>query len=210
MRSPFNSISLAPRLTRTALLTGFGLVMFLFESNLPRPLPWAKPGLANVATLLALYLLGAASAWAVTLLRVLLGSFFLGSFLNPGFWLSLAGGLAAVAVMTLLKKFGEKQFSVIGLSLAGALAHVLAQIMVAGFLIVRRWEIVYLLPAMLWPALFAGVVVGIATLLLLERLPPLHSSQTIYCVRGIENNFRPAKPVSCNCLLISHGKIRIL
>jgi heptaprenyl diphosphate synthase len=170
MPSPTEA-KLSPRLlTRTALLTGFGVVMFLFESLLPRPLPWAKPGLANIATLLALYLLGAASAWAVTLLRVLLGSFFLGSFLNPGFWLSLAGGLAAVAAMTLLKKFGEKQFSVIGISLAGALAHVLAQIIVAGFLIVRRWEIVYLLPAMLWPALFAGVVVGLAALFLLERL----------------------------------------
>ena len=174
MRSPAKSM-LSPRLlTRTALLAGFGVVMFLFESLLPRPLPWAKPGLANIATLLALYWLGAASAWAVTLLRILLGSFFLGSFLNPGFWLSLAGGVASVAVMTLLKKFGEKQFSVIGISLAGALAHVLAQIIVAGFLIVRRWEIVYLLPVMLWPALFAGVVVGLAALFLLERLSRLH------------------------------------
>ncbi len=170
MRSLIKTSSPAQWLTRTALLAGFGLVMFLFEAILPRPLPWAKPGLANIVTLLALHMLGAASAWAVTLLRVLLGSFFIGSFMNPGFWLSLAGGIAAVAVMTALKTCGAKHFSVIGISLAGALAHVLAQIAVAGFFIVRRWEIVYLLPAMLWPALFAGVVVGIAALLLLERL----------------------------------------
>lgn len=170
MRSHIESMATPQKLTRTALLAGFGLVMFLFESLLPRPLPWAKPGLANIATLLALYWLGAASAWAVTILRVLLGSFFLGAFLNPGFWLSLTGGVAAVAVMTLLKKMGAKQFSVIGISLAGALAHVLAQIAAAGFLIVQRVEIVYLLPAMLWPALFAGIVVGITALLLLERL----------------------------------------
>jgi heptaprenyl diphosphate synthase len=157
-------------LTRTALLAGFGLVMFLFESILPRPLPWAKPGLANIATLLALYWLGAAGAWAVTLLRVLLGSFFIGSFLNPGFWLSLAGGLSAVATMTLIKKYAPTQFSIIGISLAGALAHVLAQTAVAGWLIVRRPEIVYLLPAMLWPALFAGLLVGLAALFLLERV----------------------------------------
>jgi heptaprenyl diphosphate synthase len=156
-------------LTRTALLTGFGLVMFLFEAILPRPLPWAKPGLANIATLLALYLLGPTSAWAVTLLRVIIGSFIIGSFMNPGFWLSLAGGAAAVAAMALLKRYGSTQFSVIGVSLAGALAHVLAQIVVAGWLIVRRFEIIYFLPAMLWPALFAGVLVGIAALLLLTR-----------------------------------------
>ena len=165
-----DTISRPQYLTRTALLVGFGLVMFLFESILPRPLPWAKPGLGNIATLLALYWLGAASAWAVTLLRVLLGSFFIGSFLNPGFWLSLAGGCAATATMTLLKKHAPTQFSMIGVSLAGALAHVLAQIGVAGWLIVRQPEIIYLLPAMLWPALFAGLVVGVASLFLFERL----------------------------------------
>lgn len=146
--------------------------MFLFESILPRPLPWAKPGLANIATLVALYLLGSSSAWAVTLLRVFVGSFFIGSFFNPGFWLSLTGGVAAVAVMTVLKQNASAQFSIIGVSLAGALAHVVAQFGVAGFLIVRRFEIVYLLPAMLWPSLFAGIVVGIAGFLLLERVNP--------------------------------------
>ena len=181
MQSPVEMMATPHKLTRTALLAGFGLVMFLFESLLPRPLPWAKPGLANIATLLALYWLGPASAWAVTLLRVLLGSFFLGAFLNPGFWLSLAGGVAAVAVMTALKKSGVKQFSVIGISLAGALAHVLAQITVAGFLIVKRVEIVYLLPAMLWPALFAGLVVGVVALLLLERLTTVKTQDWARC-----------------------------
>jgi heptaprenyl diphosphate synthase len=102
--------------------------------------------------------------------RVVLGSFFIGSFFNPGFWLSLTGGMAAVAVMALLKQQAPQQFSIIGISLAGALAHVLAQALFAGLLIVRRPEILYLLPAMLWPALFAGMVVGIAAFLLLERL----------------------------------------
>jgi hypothetical protein len=46
----------------------------------------------------------------------------------------------------------------------------LAQIAVAGWLIVRRPEIVYLLPAMLWPALFAGLIVGLAAFFLFERL----------------------------------------
>jgi heptaprenyl diphosphate synthase len=165
-----NSVIDASWLARTALLAGFGLVMFLFESILPRPLPWAKPGLANIATLVALYVLGPGSAWAVTLLRVLVGSFFIGSFFNPGFWLSLSSGLAAVATMTLLKQYASARFSIVGISLAGALAHVLAQFGVAGLLIVRRLEILYLLPAMLWPALFAGIVVGIAGFLLLERL----------------------------------------
>lgn len=167
MRSPTDSRT--QKITRTALLAGFGLVMFLFESALPRPLPWAKPGLANIATLIALYALGPTSAWAVTILRVFLGSFILGTFFNPGFWLSLAGGLASVLVMTFAKQHGRRAFSIIGVSLLGALAHVLAQITLAGILIVQRLEILYLLPLMLWPALFAGLLVGIVALLLLDR-----------------------------------------
>lgn len=173
MLSPTDSRT--QKITRTALLTGFGLVMFLFESALPRPLPWAKPGLANIATIIALYALGPASAWAVTILRVCIGSFIAGTFFNPGFWLSLSGGVASVFVMALAQKHGQRAFSIIGVSLLGALAHVLAQVSLAGILIVQRLEILYLLPLMLWPALFAGLIVGIVALLLLDRMKPMTS-----------------------------------
>ena len=144
--------------------------MFLFETMLPRPLPWAKPGLANIATLLALYSLGVSEAWFVTLARILLGSLIIGSIFGPSFWLSLGGGLASVSVMSLAYSQTRNWFSIIGVSLLGALAHVIAQIILAGILIVQRLEILYLLPMMLWPALFAGLVVGFAALLLLERM----------------------------------------
>lgn len=151
------------------MLAAFGLILFLFESALPRPLPWAKPGLANIATLLALYSLGANSAWAVTLIRLAVGSFILGSFFSPGFWLSLGGGLCACGAMIFARRLGARWFSMIGVSLFGALAHVLAQITLAGILIVQRFEILYLLPLMLWPALFAGFAVGVTAWLLWER-----------------------------------------
>lgn len=170
MPSLFEAIPPRQRRTRTALLAAFGLVMYLFEAALPRPLPWAKPGLANIATLLALYALGANGAWAVTLIRVCVASFILGTFFSPGFWLSFVGGFSSCSVMIFLRRTWPRRFSVIGISLAGALAHVLAQIALAGILIVRRIEILYLLPLMLWPALVAGLAVGIAAFLLLERL----------------------------------------
>lgn len=169
MPSLFDATNAQQRLARTALLAAFGLVMYLFESTLPRPLPWAKPGLANIATLLALYMLGANSAWTVTLIRVCVGSFILGGFFSPGFWLSFAGGICSCGVMIVLRRNWSHGFSVVGISLAGALVHVLAQIALAGILIVRRFEILYLLPFMLWPALVAGLVVGVAAFLVLER-----------------------------------------
>ncbi len=158
------------KLARTALFAAFGLVMYLFESALPRPLPWAKPGLANIATLLALYSLGAQSAWVVTLIRVCVGSFILGSFFSPGFWLSLSGGMLSCGAMTLAHRYATRWFSIVGISLLGALAHVLAQITLAGILIVQRLEILYLLPLLLWPALVSGFMVGVAAFLLRERM----------------------------------------
>ncbi|HOT97821.1 MAG TPA: Gx transporter family protein [bacterium] len=44
--------------SRLALLTADGLALSLFESVMPRPLPWIKPGLSRIATLAALYLHG--------------------------------------------------------------------------------------------------------------------------------------------------------
>ncbi len=169
MPSLFETSTRAQRLTRTALLAAFGLVMFLFEAGLPRPLPWAKPGLANLATLLALYTLGASSAWSVTLVRILVGSLILGVFFSPGFWLSLAGGICSCGVMIFLRRYAARALSVIGLSLAGALAHVLAQIVCAALFIVQSVAVIQLLPLMLWPALFAGFIVGVAAFLILER-----------------------------------------
>lgn len=174
----FETTTRAQRLTRTALLAAFGLVMFLFEAELPRPLPWAKPGLANIATLLALYVLGANGAWAVTLIRVFAGSLILGVFFSPGFGLSLAGGVCSCGVMIIMRRYCAQGFSVIGLSLAGALAHVLAQMLCAALLIVRSSTVVQLLPLMLWPALFTGFIVGLAAFLILERFALLPETAT--------------------------------
>ena len=109
------AISLSSQLTQLALFTSLGLILFLFESLIPRPLPWLKPGLAHVATLVALYLLGNRAAFIVVVLRVFVGSIILGTLFNPAFLLSLCGGLAATIFMVLLKQFFSAYFSIFSL-----------------------------------------------------------------------------------------------
>jgi heptaprenyl diphosphate synthase len=155
-------------LLQLALLVAAGLVLFLFESFIPRPLPWLKPGLANIATLFALYTFGVRGALLVTLLRVILGSMVVGSFLNPAFLLSIGGGLCATLAMAAALRFGET-FSVLGVSAIGAFCHNAAQIFLAYFFIVRHTELFLLLPIVLLSSLFTGFVVGLITHLLLER-----------------------------------------
>src|SRR3569832_1423229 len=84
---------------RIAWLAALAITIQIAESALPSPLPGVKPGLANVVTIVALVHYGWATAAWVALLRVFVGSNMIGSFLSPTFLLSLAGALAAVAVL---------------------------------------------------------------------------------------------------------------
>jgi heptaprenyl diphosphate synthase len=79
-----------------SLLVAMSVVLHTLEQMIPLPSPWIKFGISNIATLLALVLLGFKEAIIVTLLRVLIGSILFGTFLNPTFMLSLMGGYPAL------------------------------------------------------------------------------------------------------------------
>jgi heptaprenyl diphosphate synthase len=157
-------------MARAGVLTGFGLVLFLFETLIPRPLPWIKPGLANIATIVALYTLGSTAAWIVSILRCLLGSLIGGTLMNPAFWLSIAGAVASVAAMIVVRRFARRIFSIIGAGMIGAFAHTLAQATVADLMIAGKMRVVVLLPSMLLSALLTGLIVGYASHLIVARI----------------------------------------
>jgi len=123
-----------------------------------------------------------------------------GSLLNPAFWLSVSGSAAAVLTMTVVRRFAEKIFSVIGVGLWGALAHLLAQLAVAGALIVRDTKILILLPTMLLSSVLTGLIVGYASRLILEHLvpQPMHP-QADEARRAFVNNKKefPAAGTEC-------------
>lgn len=153
-----------------ALLLAVGLILFVFESYLPRPLPWVKPGLSNVVSLLALYWFGFPSAVLVTLLRVFLGAMILGTMFNPLFLLSLGGGLAAVLSMGFVFALAKNYLSPIGVSVIGAFFHILTQLMLATLILIHRLEFLHFLPMMLVSAVITGIVVGLLARILIEKL----------------------------------------
>ncbi len=123
-----------------------GLVLQLVETSLPPllPIPGARLGLANLATVIALFFLGPAEALEVTVVRVLLGGLLRGSLV--GLALGMSGGLAAWGVMTALYLFYPTPFSITGLSIAGAAAHNAAQLGMAILLV--NFTGLWLLPAL--------------------------------------------------------------
>ena len=153
-----------------ALFIAVAVVLHVFEALMPTPAPWLRLGLANVMTLLALYLYDGKAAWTVSLMRVGLGALLLGRLFGPGFWLALAGTLLATSVMIVLYRTAGRHLSPIGVSAAGAAGHALGQVLAARLLIVQHDAIWQVLPVFLLFATISGVLTGWLTAVLLERL----------------------------------------
>lgn len=155
------------KLTLCAVLTAAALVTFVIELQLPplTGIPGIKPGLANIFTLFALCWLGRGWAFALMMVRVVLGCLITGM---TALGYSLAGGLLAFLVMAaLLRVIPERQLWVV--SMFGAMAHNLGQMLVARFVagVAAIW---YYLPVLLLSALVTGLFTGLCAQLVLKRL----------------------------------------
>lgn len=150
------------RVTNLALLVSVGLVLSIIESTFPPllPVPGAKLGLASIATVIALYLYGPGMALEVTVLRCVLGGLLRGSVV--GLLLSLSGGLLSTLVMIALSLLGKKFFSVVGVSMAGAVTHNIGQL-AAAYLLVRQVALFYYLPYLMLISIPTGLFVGFAS-----------------------------------------------
>ena len=147
------------RVTNLALLVSIGLVLSIIESTFPPllPLPGARLGLANIATVIALYLFGPSMALEVTVLRCVIGGLLRGSVV--GLFLSFSGGLVSTLVMIVLYMLLGDQMSIIGVSVAGAAAHNATQL-AAAFLLVGHASLFNFLPYLTLIAVPTGLFVG--------------------------------------------------
>ncbi len=152
------------RLSLMALFIAMAVVLHWLEGFLPRPLPFMRWGFANIFTLCALYLFGGAAGLTVAVCRVVLAGLLTGSIFAPTFGFALAGGLAAGLAMWAMP---QKRFSAVGVSVAGAAAHMLAQLAVAALLI-RHQALLNFVPAFTLVAVASGVLNGYAALMVLD------------------------------------------
>ncbi|MBN2010183.1 Gx transporter family protein [candidate division KSB1 bacterium] len=163
-------ISRNRKLTWIALLVAVGLIIFMIEMLIPRPLPWLKPGLANMSTLAALYLFGLPEALIVAILRVCLGSLFTGTLFNPTFFLSFGGSISATLMMFSLLKLLPQTFSIIGIGIIGAVSHNVTQLALVALLLMHHSGIFYLLPILSISAIVTGIFVALVTHALLSYI----------------------------------------
>ena len=149
-----------------ALALVAGYIEQLIPINLG--IPGVKLGLANIVTMLLLYIVGVPAACLISVLRILLSGFLFGS----GFAMvySAAGAATSMLVMALLKK--TKKFSSVGVSVAGGIFHNVGQIIVA-MIILETKALAYYLPILILSGLGAGILIGILSGILTKRLNPI-------------------------------------
>ncbi len=156
---------------RIAILSAFAIGLHALERLIPSPVPWLRFGFANIIILLSLILYGFRVGIMITLIRILVGSILVGTFLGPGFLLSFSGGIVSTTAMYACLRLFRASISAFGLSIIGAFFHNLTQLAVAYALFIRRLDaVLYLAPVILFIGIITGSINGVATLAIIKRL----------------------------------------
>ena len=151
------------------LCTALALILAYAEVLLP-PLfpsvPGIKMGLPNIMVIFILYRRGARAAVMVSIARILLVTLLFGNAASLAY--SLAGAALSLSVMVLLRRM--EVFSIIGVSVAGAVMHNVGQVLTA-MLLLETAELGYYLVVLMVTGTIAGVFIGLCGAMLIKRLP---------------------------------------
>ena len=146
------------RITSLSLFLAIAIVLSIVESFIPSiGIPGARLGLANIVTLVIMYIYGERDAFMVLVMRIFIVGLLRTGLLSPGFALSLSGGMLAFILMFTFKKINK--FSKVSVSVMGSLGHSLGQIIMA-IIILSTNELVFYFPLLFLIAVPTGLFVG--------------------------------------------------
>ena len=150
-----------------AFIIAFAMILSFVESRIPAfvAIPGVKVGLANIAVIFTLYKLGVKEAITVSIIRVLMIAMLFGSAVSLIY--SVCGAILSLASMILLKKLTP--LTEVAISVTGGVMHNVGQIAAASFMLSTN-VVVYYLPFLLVSGTIAGIVVGIASAILIKRV----------------------------------------
>lgn len=142
-----------------AFLTATACSIHVFESLIMRllPLPFIRLGLSNVVVLYLILKNQALSALAVNITKSLIGGLITFTLLSPATLLSLCGGVAAILAMWAAYHL-PLGFSEYGVSVAGAVAHNLTQLIIVQQIVLPGANVFVLTPLLLFLSLLGGLL----------------------------------------------------
>ena len=143
------------------------IVIAIIETYIPSVgIPGIKLGLANIMILITLYELGVGEAAFISIARVIVIGLSRGTIFSIGFLMSLTGAALSLGIMILFYTL-IKKFSIIGVSVLGALFHVIGQIIIAMIFLGSAYVLFYL-PIIALSAIITGVFVGVVAKLIIK------------------------------------------
>ena len=150
-----------------ALAIALAMILSFVESQIPAfvAIPGVKIGLANIAVVFVLYKLGWKEAVLISLVRVFMVSVLFGTAVS--LFYSVAGAVLSLTGMVLLRKTGL--FSTVAVSVTGGVLHNVGQILMA-CLLPETNVIVYYLPFLILSGVIAGVVIGVVSAIMVNRV----------------------------------------
>ena len=151
----------------TGVFIALAMVLSYLESLVPIgfAVPGIKLGLANLVTIVSLYKLGLKNTIIISLGRILLSGILFGNMMVIIY--SLAGAFLSILVMVLVKN--TKIFSATGVSICGAIAHNLGQIIVA-VISLENMNIMYYMIVLAIAGAIAGTVIGLLSGMIIKSI----------------------------------------
>lgn len=160
---------IAKKIAVLALLTGLSLITFIIESLFPTMIiPGAKPGFANIFSLVALIMYSPVEAFTVVALRTLLGAVYAGNV--SALLYSFTGGVVSMGVSSILIYLVHPKVSLMAVSVAAAVAHNITQNVVFVFLSGTTLMFGYM-PYLVLLGIISGAIVGGVTILIFRGVP---------------------------------------
>lgn len=149
---------MAKRVAMAGIFVSLALIFSYVESLIPFDfgIPGIKLGLANVVIVTGLYLMKLPDVCLISLIRIFVSGLLFGNMMSLIY--SLSGGILSLIMMLLLKR--TNKFSVIGVSISGAVCHNIGQI-AAAIIVTGVPVIVYYLPVLMGVGIITGAVMGI-------------------------------------------------
>ena len=157
-------------LKRTVVLSALcavAMVLSYIESLIPPlvAIPGVKLGLANTVSIFALYSLDKRAAVCVSALRVSLSALLFGN--AVGFIYSVSGAALSLISMILVSKI--RLFSVVGVSIVGAVCHNVGQVIAAAAVMSTSGVLLYIAPLLISGSL-SGAAIGALGGLLISKI----------------------------------------
>lgn len=144
-------------------------VLGVVDTMIPRPLPFFKIGLANIASVVSAVRLGYIRTLELNIIRAVSVALITGIIGTPTFILSFSGAVVSATVMSALLRFFRGKVSIIGISVSGAVCSLWVQLIAAG-VILHDIPLSNLVPLLGFWGIVSGLLVGVLAKTALVKL----------------------------------------